>query len=65
MAETEHGIYFIEEIAEGIYKFYEQRNASIYLVKGKLEGTAVENHAGKGIEYSHKDWKVILPDKKA
>lgn len=51
MAETEHGIYFVEEIAEGIYKFYEQRNA-------------VENHAGKGIEYSHKDWKVILPDKK-
>ena len=35
------------------------------IVAGKLEGTAVENHAGKGIEYSHKDWKVILPDKKA
>ena len=34
------------------------------IVAGKLEGTAVENHAGKGIEYSHKDWKVICPDKK-
>ena len=35
------------------------------ILAGKLEGKAVENHAGKGIEYSHKDWKVILPDKKA
>ena len=35
------------------------------ILAGKLEGTALENHAGKGIEYSHKDWKVILPDKKA
>lgn len=25
MAETEHGIYFVEEIAKGVYKFYEQR----------------------------------------
>lgn len=47
MSETEHGIYFVEEIAKGIYKFYEQRNASIYLV------------TGKDTEYSYNGWKVI------
>ena len=33
------------------------------IVAGKLEGYEVENHAGKGIEYSYKDWKVICPIK--
>ena len=46
MAETEHGIYFVEEIAEGIYKFYEQRNASIYLVKGKEKACLIDTAYG-------------------
>ena len=35
MAETEHGLYYIEQIAPGAYKLYEQRIASMYLVCGK------------------------------
>ena len=31
------------------------------IVAGKLEGTEVENYAGKGIEYSYNGWKVICP----
>ena len=31
------------------------------IVAGKLEGIEVENHAGKGLEYSHNGWKVICP----
>ena len=33
------------------------------IVAGKIEGNEIENHAGKGIEYSYKDWKVICPIK--
>ena len=46
MAETEHGIYFVEEIAEGIYQFYEQRNTSIYLVKGKEKACLIDTAYG-------------------
>ena len=31
------------------------------IVAGKLEGIEVENHAGKGLEYSYNGWKVICP----
>ena len=46
MSETEHGIYFVEEIAKGIYKFYEQRNASIYLVTGKDKACLIDTAYG-------------------
>ena len=46
MAETEHGIYFVEEIAKGIYKFYEQRNASIYLVLGEKKACLIDTAYG-------------------
>ena len=46
MAETEHGIYFVEEIAKGIYKFYEQRNASIYLVIGSEKACLIDTAYG-------------------
>ena len=46
MSETEHGIYFVEEIAKGIYKFYEQRNASIYLVTGKDNACLIDTAYG-------------------
>ena len=46
MAETEHGIYFVEEIATGVYKFYEQRNASIYLVVGEKKACLIDSAYG-------------------
>lgn len=46
MAETEHGIYFVEEIAKGVYKFYEQRNASIYLIIGEDRACLVDTAYG-------------------
>ena len=46
MSETEHGIYFVEEIAKGIYKFYEQRNSSIYLVKGSERACLIDTAYG-------------------
>ena len=29
------------------------------IISGELEGVPVENHAGKGVEYSYDGWKVI------
>ena len=46
MAETEHGIYFVEEIAKGVYKFYEQRNASIYLIIGEEKACLIDTAYG-------------------
>ena len=46
MSETEHGIYFVEEIAKGIYKFYEQRNASIYLITGDEKACLIDTAYG-------------------
>ncbi len=46
MAETEHGCYFVEEIAEGIYKIYEQREASIYLIAGGERACLIDTAYG-------------------
>ena len=46
MAETERGIYFVEEIAKGIYKIYEQRNASVYLVTGEKKACLIDTAYG-------------------
>lgn len=32
------------------------------LTAGELEGVPVKNHAGEGIEYAYKGWKVICPE---
>lgn len=46
MAETEHGIYFVEEIAKNIYKIYEQRNASLYLIIGDDKACLIDTAYG-------------------
>lgn len=46
MAETEHGIYFVEEITKGVYKIYEQRNASIYLIIGDDKACLIDTAYG-------------------
>lgn len=46
MAETEHGLYFIEEITPGAFKIYEQRNASMYLVCGTSRAVLVDTAYG-------------------
>ncbi len=46
MAEIERGIYFVEEIAKGIYKIYEQRNAAVYLVIGEKKACLIDTAYG-------------------
>ncbi len=46
MAETEHGKYFIEEIAPGAIKIYEERNASMYLVCGTAKAILIDTAYG-------------------
>ena len=46
MAEVEHGIYFIEEIAKGSYKIYERREATMYLVCGNEKACLIDTAYG-------------------
>ena len=46
MAETERGKYFIEEIAPGAVKIYEERNASMYLVCGTSRAVLIDTAYG-------------------
>ena len=46
MAEVKRGAYFIEEIAEGVYKIYEQREATMYLVCGKERACLIDTAFG-------------------
>ena len=46
MAETEHGIYFIEEISDGAYKIYERRDATMYLVCGTSKAVLIDTAFG-------------------
>ena len=46
MSETEHGPYYIEEIAAGSYKIYERRDATMYLVCGKERACLIDTAYG-------------------
>lgn len=46
MAEIQQGIYSIEEIAEGAYKIYEQRAATMYLVCGRERACLIDTAFG-------------------
>ena len=46
MAETQHDIYYIEEIAPGSFKICEQRTASMYLVCGREKACLIDTAFG-------------------
>lgn len=46
MAEKQYGIYFIEEIAPGCFKIYEQRSACMYLVCGTEKACLIDTAFG-------------------
>ena len=46
MAETQRGIYFIEEIGKGAYKIYERRDAAMYLVCGRERACLIDTAFG-------------------
>ena len=46
MAETERGIYFIEEIGKNAYKIYERRDAAMYLVCGRERACLIDTAFG-------------------
>ena len=48
MAEQQYGIYYIEGIAPGAFKIYEQRTATMYLVCGTEKACLIDTAFGLG-----------------
>ena len=48
MAERQYGIYYIEGIAPGAFKIYEQRTATMYLVCGTEKACLIDTAFGLG-----------------
>ena len=46
MAETQRGVYYIEQIAPGAYKIYERRDATMYLVCGRERACLIDTAYG-------------------